>query len=77
MLSRCVKVSMLNGPAKGEKGKFTYGAVKPVAARKVETIFPAAPAATETPLQAVPTAAAKAEPDALCRAWFGDLGQFS
>ena len=87
-----LKVTILNGPAKGEKRKLPYEAVTPVSAVSVARTFatvseePAAQATlpVEASTAAAPaatastnTATAAKSGDAFCQAMFGDVGQFS
>ena len=90
-MTKCVKVQMLDGPAKGEKRKFPYDAVTVVSADSVakklakgpeKSAPPAAPAA-QASTQAAPTATGSAEatpeekdPYAIGKALFGNLQGF-
>ena len=91
-LTNTVKVTMLDGPAKGEKRKLAYDAVTPVSTASVARALanssaePAAPAAlaVEASTAAAPaasastnTATAAQSADAFCQAMFGDLAPFS
>ena len=86
------KVTMLDGPARGEKRKLSHNAVTPLNSVSVAKTLaaissePAAPAAlaVEASTAAAPaatastnTATAEKSGVAFCQEMFGDLGQFS